>query len=366
LVLGLIFAVADIGAGCYYASKINGEGFVVDHEPPEFDLQVVTAGEDRITIRPDEGLDAATHSSVLGIESATGYGRIGKVLSESNGAVTREYSVLEPSVTAGQRARLDKYAFPGDPLRGRGLAFEDVEYESALGPMPAWYVRGTSDTWAIFIHGISGDRAEALRGLGPVAETGAHAMVIGYRNDTGLPGDPSGKYQYGLTEWEDVEGAVHYAADSGAKSIVLVGYSMGGSIAMSFMRNSLERDRVAGLVLDSPMLDLAQTVNFAGARRRIPGFVTWTARVIAGLRYGVKWGELNYLKDADRVTVPILLYHGDDDEKVPVSTSERLASAAPDRVRFERHPEARHVGAWNAGPERYEAALQEFVNSLGQ
>jgi pimeloyl-ACP methyl ester carboxylesterase len=277
--------------------------------------------------------------------------------------VTREYAPVEGTVTAGQKARLDMYAFPGDPRRGLGLAFQEVTYESPLGQTPAWYVPGRTDTWAIFVHGMAGERAEALRTLKPVADAGAHALVILYRNDPGAPPDASNKYQYGRTEWQDLEAAAHYAQNRGAKKIVLVGYSMGGSVVMSFMRNSLLASEVSGLVLDAPMLDFSATVDYAGRRRNLPAFLTWTAKRIAGFRYDVSWGELDYLRDAGGLKAPVLLIHGQADEKVPFSTSESLAQKLPGSAQLEAFPKAQHVGAWNSDPERYERVVREFLTN---
>ncbi len=360
--LAVIFLVADLAAGCYYAIKINSDGFRVNNDPPELDLTVETAGEDRITLRHSGDGSDLEHPSVWGVETPTGYGRVGRVVEVGDTTVTREYALLEGTVTAGQKARLDRYAFAGDPLHGRGLAFEEVAYDSPLGPMPAWYVPGRTNTWVILVHGMGARRAQALRALGPVVESGAHSMVVAYRNDAGSPADPSRKYQYGRTEWQDVEAAAHYARNHGASRIVVAGFSMGGSITMSFMRNSALAPEVSGIILDAPMLDFSATVDFAGRERGLPGFLTWTAKRMVGLRYGVAWDEMDYLRDADGLTVPVLLIHGEPDEKVPISTSRALAAKLPDSVQLEVFPDAQHVGAWNSEPERYERLVRGFLD----
>jgi alpha-beta hydrolase superfamily lysophospholipase len=276
--------------------------------------------------------------------------------------VTREFQTLEGTVTAGQHARLDKHAFPGDPLRAFGLPFREVKFESPLGPMPAWYVPEESDRWVIFVHGVNGKRTEGLRILWPLSDSGDHVLLISLRNDEGVPGDPSGRHQYGRTEWQDLEAAAHFALSSGAKDLVIAGSSMGGGVAMSFMRNSLLASEVSGLILDSPMLDFSATVDDAGKRRNLPGFLTATAKWIAGWRYGVAWDELDYLKDADRLKAPVLLFHGTADDKVPLATSEALAVRRGDIVQFEVFQDAQHAASWNLDPARYEAAVRTFLS----
>lgn len=361
LLVFVILAVADLGAGCYYAIKINSDALSVKHEPDKFDLYVETAGQTEITVRASGDNSSLTHPSEWGIQTPTGYGRVGKIVSQSGKVVTREFETLEGTVTAGQPARLDRHAFPSDPLRAFGLPFSEVNYDSPLGPMPAWYIAGSTDTWAIFVHGVNGKRSEALRMLRPVVASGGHALVITYRNDEGVPPDPSGKYQYGLTEWQDVEAAAHFARARGAKHIVVAGYSMGGGIAMSFMRHSLLASEVDGLILDAPMLDFEGTVDYAGKRKHIPGVVVWTAKLMAGWRYHIKWDELDYIRDAAQLKPPVLLVHGTDDAKVPVATSEELAEKRRDTVEFETYPDAQHVGAWNLDSVRYEQDVRAFM-----
>jgi len=71
-------------------------------------------------------------------------------------------------------------------------------------------------------------------------------------------------YSYGRDEWEDLEGAVRYALDHGARRIVLAGYSMGGAISLAFMRHSALANRIGALILDAPMIDLVPTVAHGG------------------------------------------------------------------------------------------------------
>ncbi len=78
------------------------------------------------------------------------------------------------------------------------------------------------------------------------------------------------------------------------------------------------------------------------------------------------WGELDYLSRADELGVPILLFHGDADDAVPVGTSDALAEALPEMVEYIRTPGVGHVRSWNADPAAYEAAVGDFLRSLSR
>ena len=352
-----------LGAGWYYADTLKSGALAVNHDADELDLEVVALEGGVITLKPTSADDDGdwSQNGTFGLEWEDGYGRVGEIVDSSGERVVRRFAAVRGSPEIGAAARLDSFAFSGDPLASRGIPFREVTYTSPLGDFPAWLTEGPGDVWAIFVHGKGADREEALRMLPAVAQLGVPSLIITYRNDEGLAADPSGLYRYGETEWEDLQGAIQYALDQGAKRVVLVGYSMGGAIVIAFLYRAPLADRVAGVILDSPVLDLEAVVDW-GARSR---FAPWpfkdVGKAIAGGRFDIDWAGLNYLRRADELAAPILLFHGGDDEKVPVRTSDQLAAARPDLTTYVRVAGAGHVRSWNSDPETYEAAVNDFL-----
>jgi pimeloyl-ACP methyl ester carboxylesterase len=76
--------------------------------------------------------------------------------------------------------------------------------------------------------------------------------------------------RYGLTEWQDLAAAAQYALGHGARRLLLVGYSMGGAIVISFLERSPLAGRVAGVVVDSPMTDFGRAVDHGASRQTLP------------------------------------------------------------------------------------------------
>ena len=66
---------------------------------------------------------------------------------------------------------------------------------------------------------------------------------------------PHRHYALGATEWRDVDAAVGFARRRGAKRVVLMGWSMGGAIALQVALNSAHRHLIGGLILESPVID---------------------------------------------------------------------------------------------------------------
>ena len=96
-------------------------------------------------------------------------------------------------------------------------------------------------------------RRVPARGAASSTTSGITSLVVSYRNDGEAPRSRAGTYALGATEWRDVDAAVGFARRRGAKRIVLMGWSMGGAIALQLSLNSAHRDvdrrphaRVAG------------------------------------------------------------------------------------------------------------------------
>jgi len=310
-----------------------------------------------------------------------GYAQIGDVISVEALTVTRHYLPLtesapavcsEPDLTTCPPVDLESYAFPSDPS-DRGIEFEDIEYDGPLGSLGAWLVQsGDGKRWVIHVHGWTAERREAVRFLPAYAEAGVTSMVIDYRNDPGTVPDPSGRYRFGLTEWEDVDAAVRYAMDAGATELLLAGYSTGAAHAMSFLEQSNLSQYVVGVVFDSPNIILADVVRANTRDARIPlinvrmGQLMKEAGLwLADLRWRIDWDRTNYVQRAESIlNTPTLVFHGTSDQRVPIAVSRQLEVRAPKVVTLVETPAAGHVMSWNANPERYERRLRRFLDSV--
>ena len=263
---------------------------------------------------------------------------------------------------------------PGDnPIVAPGgdLTVEETSYRSTIGDFDAFFMPASGTTWVIHVHGKGAGPEEAEHLFAPIQQAGYPQLWITYRNDAGQPSDPSGFYQYGATEWEDVAAALDYAVDNGAQDVVFSGLSTGSSHVLSFFyRNNL--DVVKGMVFDSPNIDWGDTVDYNAAQREmpvipigVPPTVTWVAKFVTSLRIGVNWKSLDYIEDAGaNLRSPILIHHGTNDESVPVEQSIALAEEAPDLVRLIR-TDADHMGSYDADPEKYIDEVLSFLEEVG-
>ncbi len=89
-----------------------------------------------------------------------------------------------------------------------------------------------------------------------------------------------------------------------------------------------------------------------------------TAKWLTAQRFDVDWDATGHLDEADRLSTPILVFHGTDDDDVPIETSRDLAAARPDLVVLVEVDGAPHLASWNLDPTTYEAELTTFLEGL--
>ena len=364
----LLISAVVLVAGAWYFSELLRTGALLPYRHGRRPgLEVVGLEGGRITLRvmPEAGRDRSwTTDGVWGLEWEGGYAQVGRILHIDDRQVVRELIALDGTPRVGERVQLDLYAYPDDPRRAFGLEFREVFFSSPLGEFPAWFIGGEGTTWALFVYGRGQDRRDCLRTLRVFAQLRLPSLAITYRNDPAAPASPEGLQRYGVTEWQELEGAARWAVARGAESLVLIGHSMGGAVVMSFLDRSRLARRVRGVIVDSPMLDFSATVDFGARQRRVPRVFVVPGKVLARLRFGIRWDDMDYVSRADQLTVPLLLFHGEADRIVPVKTSDALARARPDIVRYVRVAGATHLRSWNMDPERYERAVKDFLRDV--
>lgn len=373
----VVLVVVFLAASWYFSGQIAAGALTATPEGalPSFDdVEVVAVDSDSVTLAkgPDAGVNFDA-DAVYGLAWDGGTGIVGAAAPGPDGTVIRP---LEEIVTGtppmvGQLAALDSAYWLAEPSVSLGLTPTDVMVD---GVYPAWLfpadaTAAPTTTMAIAVHGQNGSRSDMLRSVEAVHRAGLPVLDITYRNDLGVPADPTGRLQYGASEWQDLDAAVSWARANGADDIVLVGQSMGGSIVASFLENSEQADVVSRVVLDAPMLSLGATVENAASTAMpvtggaVPPPVIWAAEQLTTVRYGVDWAAVDYLDDTSWVSVPTLVLHGTADPRVPVALSEQLAAAEPELVRLVTIADALHVEAWNVDPNRWSQEVVEFLGS---
>ncbi len=153
----------------------------------------------------------------------------------------------------------------------------------------------------------------------------------------------------------------------GAEHVVLYGWSTGATMALRAAARSALRDRISGLVLDSPVLELGDHPARPRHGPPHPGRAAPAGRARRpGPHRSARWprGTTADAADPARLTVPTLILHGPADTIAPWGPSRRLAARRPDLVTLHPVPDAPHGAMWNADPATYEETLRRFLTPL--
>ncbi len=301
------------------------------------------------------------------------YLKLGSVLSADGASVKRKLLTQ-----IGREAKLGRDAsFSGwyyDRPEQLHVPFSAELVGSALGPCPAWLfpAERPADTWVIQVHGRGATRAECLRAVPVFREVGITSLVVSYRNDGEGPRSRAGTYALGSTEWRDVDAAIGFARRHGARRVLLMGWSMGGAIALQLALSSAHREAIAGVVLESPVVDWRSVLDYqarsVGIGNRVAGMAIsslgapWATR-LTHVDAPIPFDRLDIVARAGELRHPVLILHSDDDGFVPSDASHDLVVARPDLVSMQVFEVARHTKLWNYDQTRWTAAITDWLSA---
>jgi len=360
--VALAAAVIALAVGVAAAWHFSSAVLVPDHSSWPAKTEVEALRKGRIVL---ESTEESRRPGVQGLEWQGGRAIVGPIVDEDDGEVTRKLRSVDGYLVPGMKVAFNPTVWAGDPTASFSIPSKTVTVSDELGPMPAWFVPGGKRTWAIVVHGINSTPQTGLRVVPALHRAGLPTLLITYREDLGAPASPDGFHHMGLTEWRDLGAAARYAFAHGAKRLVLVGYSMGGAIVAQFMERSPLAPRVAGLVLDAPVLDWQAVLSFNATQMGFPSFLSRPVEWAIGARIDADWESLDAIDHPDDFQLPTLLFHGTEDKVVPISTSDDFAAELPRWVTYFRVPEAGHTEAWNVDPRLYERRLGSFLQRVG-
>jgi pimeloyl-ACP methyl ester carboxylesterase len=368
-ILMILIAVL-LGGGWYFSNVVRDAGLQPKRVDLRPQLEVVALQEARITLGVTGELqnDDWRTDGIWGLRWNEGYALVGGIVDINDQEVVREFVPLRGNLRIGDRVGLYIFSRPDDPEEAFGLPAQTVSYSSPLGQFPAWFIEGSRNTWFILVHGkMDAPPREALRSspaLPTVAGFGLPTLIISYRNDVGAPASADGFHRYGQAEWEDLEGAVRYAIEHGGEQLILMGYSMGGAMILNFLYQSQLADKVVGIILDAPMLDFGATVDLGAMQLGVPQVFVTIGKFISSFRFDINWEELNYINRADQLTIPLLLFHGNEDTTVPVQISDSLVTRWAGMLTYVPIGGATHIRSWNMNPVLYEREVSRFIQDL--
>ena len=394
----IIFIFVVLGGAGWFFSGVIYEGGL----NPDFnDTESIGTAEDRVLVASisnnsivlnveEEMWGPLLEKGVYGIIGQNGDAVVGDIISTNGTFVERSLISLNGTLVEGDKIRgtslvvredtgefkiLGTSSWSGQASEGiytpksvSGLDYETIYYQSDLGEFPAYLTNDGDVGIVIFVHGFRGDYSRevfAKMRAGDIVDMGYRSMIISYRNDKGLPKDPSGIYQYGTTEWKDIDGAINKALEF-TDNVVLWGTSGGGGPISSWLGNVDDKTKVKGIIYEAPVINFWESVEVNGAARYpwVPQQLFGYFKIFTEIRYGIDFENMNFTDNVINSDIPVLLFHGDDDEWVPVEMSDLIAENRDTNFTYIRYENVGHVTSWNADPDNYVYQLDTFLSGL--
>ena len=396
-VLIIFIFVALGGAGWFFSGVIYEGGLNPDFN----DTESIGTAEDRVLVSSinsnsivlnveEEMWGPLLEKGIYGIIGQNGDAVVGDIISTNGTLVERILINLNGTLVEGDKIRgtslvvredtgefkiLGTSSWSGQASEGvytpksvSGLDYETIYYQSDLGEFPAYLTKDGDVGIVIFVHGFRGDYSRevfAKMRAGEIVDMGYRSMIISYRNDKGLPKDPSGIFQYGATEWKDIDGAIDKALEF-TDNVVLWGTSGGGGPISSWLGNVGDKNKVSGIIYEAPVINFWESVEVNGAARYpwVPQQLFGYFKIFTEIRYGIDFENMNFTDNVINSDIPVLLFHGDDDEWVPVEMSDLIAENRDTNFTYIRYENVGHVTSWNADPDNYVYQLDTFLSGL--
>ena len=208
---------------------------------------------------------------------------------------------------------------------------EEIELRSGDGErLIAWYAKAApGQPTILYFHGNAGNAAGRAEKFETMRSGGAGVFYLNNRGYGGSSGKPTEKANVAdaVTAYEYLRGA---GVDAGA--IVLYGESLGSGQAIQLAG----RRAVRAVVLEAP---LTSTVDVG---KRTYFFLP------LGLLLSDQYRNAEQVA---KVTAPLLVLHGEQDEVIPVAMGRRVYAAANEPKKLEIFPRGHHSdlfdhGAW--------------------
>lgn len=175
-----------------------------------------------------------------------------------------------------------------------------------------------------------------------------------------------GKYcSYGLCESVDLNSWIEFCKKQAGPDIriFIFGRCMGAVTALLAAEQDGFSENVAGIIADSPYDKFSRPLLDLGKRRykvNLSIFYKWMKRCVA-LRFNFDIDKCDCALGADRIKIPVLLFHGEKDHIVDPESSRQIYDRIRSPKRMVIIENADHMESYIKAPSLYEKEVENFI-----
>ncbi len=246
-----------------------------------------------------------------------------------------------------------------------GLHPEFVRFQATDGTTLAGaFIPGTTRGTIILLHGYGHSKTQLIPQAKLLHDAGFNTFLFDFRGS----GESGGEFiTFGEEETRDLAGAVRYVhtrKDVDHNRIGILGYSMGGSVALL---KSGDLHEIRAIVVDSSYAEFRSLIesNFREYLGRLPFFPFGTLVLyIIKVRTGAYVEDVRPLRHMQTLQqVPLLFIHGTKDRTVPVWDAMRLHASARGPAELMIVPGAGHAGTYTDSTVKYTQKVVSFFRT---
>ena len=241
---------------------------------------------------------------------------------------------------------------------------EDIFVTEDNIKLSGWFIKNENPQTVIMIHGVDSNKSDGYM-LDLIKDVYEMDYSI-FAFDLRAHGDSEGN-NLGLAyvERKDLKASIDYLRDSySIEEMVLYGISYGGTIVLS---NSSMDPSIKGIIADSPFYDLPELMAAeVSSRTFIPESIAKLLKfgIIRSIDflYDIETNDIiSGLKSISNFQHPILLYHCLDDDRIPISHSDRINEFSPEGSKYLVYEECEHAKGYEYYKEDYLNNLKKYI-----
>ena len=218
----------------------------------------------------------------------------------------------------------------------------------------------------LMIHGYKGNaQRDMSAGIKRAFKVGRNALLIDQRG-CGL--SEGNVITFGVKEKEDCLRWIDFMINKFGDDvrIILTGVSMGAATVMLCVKEDLPKN-VISVLADCGFSTAKEMIIKVINEMHLPSTIFYPFVRLGGLIFGgfdvEKASPIEAIKYAK---IPIIFFHGDNDDYVPFSMSERLYDECSSYKKLVIIPNAYHGVAYPENPDMYIEAIKEFQKEIGE
>lgn len=242
--------------------------------------------------------------------------------------------------------------FPDSSIRSTpkdyNLAYQDIWLNIEQEKIHGWWIPASkvSAPTILYFHGNGSNNGDLTDIAAIFNQLGLSVLLIDYRGY----GRSSPTFPNETRVYEDAEVAWNYLTNQRQikpQNIFVYGHSIGGAITIEL---ATKHPEMAGLIVEGTFTSIKDIASKNQFFRILPLNLILTQ-------------HFDSISKIKLLQTPILILHGDRDEIIPCSMSEKLYAVAPEPKQLVIIPQAGHSNIVEVGGQQYFWHLLQFIQS---